>query len=577
MNLTICKDRQRILDATSHVLVTGGPGAGKTAIALAKAEKRIEEGLIPGQSILFLSFSRAAVARILESSKSQLRKEVRSQLSIQTFHSFFWQVLQAYGYLVGATKHPTILLPHDETVLRSGETEDTEEWKAQCLDLFAKGSVVFDMFAPKVLELLQKANRLRNLFSARYPMVIVDEAQDTSEDQWQTIKILSENTQLMCLADLDQQIYDFRPGVSAQRVVNIMAALNPVTVDLQSQNYRSPDSEIVTFGNDILLNRPRGKSYKGVTQRTFETNREKRDLSIRSSVGIVAKSIQRSTGKSAENIAILASWGRGVTAITKALTGNGINNRIAHRVVIDEAPVLLASRVIAFLMEPRLSESEELLDAAHGLELTADIFRAKGGKTNLQNAQRFAMQAIDLRKGNQPRRKTAADSFLRTVRRVRSHTFTGEPKRDWLDTRTYLRESGSTLLESVADYAEQLVAFQRGQNIAAGLAELWQNQGHYMKARAALDNALAQEQLLAGSNDLHGIHVMTIHKSKGKEFDGVIILDDGNNSPFLFCREPSPYVRSRKLLRVGITRAKHHVLLLTDRYNKTPLLAGHKL
>lgn len=129
----------------------------------------------------------------------------------------------------------------------------------------------------------------------------------------------------------------------------------------------------------------------------------------------------------------------------------------------------------------------------------------------------------------------------------------------------------------MAACAEQLVAFQRGQHIASALSELWQNQGHYKGAREALDSALAQDQLLSGGNDLHGIHVMTLHKSKGKEFDAVVILDDSNNSPLIYCREKEPFPRSRKLLRVGITRARHRVLLLVDLYSPSSLLAGHRL
>ena len=64
MALVICAQRQSILDEAGPILVTGGPGCGKTTIALAKAQRVIEAGLKPGQTVLFLSFSRAAVARV---------------------------------------------------------------------------------------------------------------------------------------------------------------------------------------------------------------------------------------------------------------------------------------------------------------------------------------------------------------------------------------------------------------------------------------------------------------------------------------------------------------------------------
>lgn len=69
--------------------------SGKTTIALAKANARIRAGLLPGQSILFLSFSRAAVSRIIEASKTQVPKEYANSLSIQTFHSSFGKLFEA--------------------------------------------------------------------------------------------------------------------------------------------------------------------------------------------------------------------------------------------------------------------------------------------------------------------------------------------------------------------------------------------------------------------------------------------------------------------------------------------------
>src|SRR5690349_19490800 len=120
MALTICEKRQRILDATGHTLVTGGPGSGKTTIAIIKALRRIEAGLRDGQTVLFLSFSRAAVARITEASKREISKEQGKRFSVQTFHSFFWEILRTHGYLLGAPKRLTLLAPHDERALSNG-------------------------------------------------------------------------------------------------------------------------------------------------------------------------------------------------------------------------------------------------------------------------------------------------------------------------------------------------------------------------------------------------------------------------------------------------------------------------
>jgi len=213
LSLLICPQRQSILDATGPILVTGGPGSGKTTIALAKAQRIIEAGLSPGETVLFLSFSRAAVARVVEASKMQFPKALQSKLSIQTFHSFFWEILKAYGYLLGAPKRLRLLLPHDEAALRHPFESFGLDWEAERDRLFREdGLVAFDLFSAKAHALLTGSARLRTLFSGRHPMIVVDEAQDTADDQWQCVRLLSDGTQLLCLADLDQQIYDFGLG-----------------------------------------------------------------------------------------------------------------------------------------------------------------------------------------------------------------------------------------------------------------------------------------------------------------------------------------------------------------------------
>lgn len=577
MALTICPQRQGILDEDGAVLVTGGPGSGKTTIALAKAGLVIERGLSPGQSVLFLSFSRAAVARVVEASQTQLPSNLRSKLSIQTFHSFFWVILRAYGYLLGAPRLLNLLMPHDEAAMRHEFESIGSDWSIERERLFREeGRVAFDLFAPKTYELLLQSSRLRTLFSACHPLIVVDEAQDTAEDQWQCIRLLSEGTQIMCLADLDQQIYDFRPGVSSERVTHIMDVLQPLRVDLAGENHRSPDSEIVAFANDVLLNTPRGTSYRGVSRMNFRANRDLRDRSIRQAIGIAIQRAKEAAQGKIESLAVLATWGRGVNVISRALTGDG-TNLIPHQVMIDEASVLLSSRMVAFMLEPRKPAAMELLDLADGLDLAAMVFRARGGNTNLTTAQRLAGSSAQSRAGKAPRANGIADCLLKALRTLQTHKFTGDPKRDWLEARHILRNAGAKPLQAIAEDAEQLVAFQRGRRISAALTDLWQTQGAYLNARAALDAAVAEDQLLSGGNELRGIHVMTIHKSKGKEFDAAVIFDDPNSSPLLFTQEEPPYSRCRKLVRVGITRARHHVLMLCDAYTPTVLLKGHKL
>ncbi|WP_343725632.1 ATP-dependent helicase [Herbaspirillum huttiense] len=576
MPLQICRQRQSILDANGPVLVTGGPGSGKTTIALAKAQLEIEKGLKTGQSVLFLSFSRAAVARVIEASKTQLPASLQGRLSIQTFHSFFWQIIKSYGYLLGAPRSLMLLMPHDEAAMRSEFDRIGADWHAEQERMFhQEGRVAFDLFASKAHALLSESPRIRDLFSHCHPLIVVDEAQDTAEDQWQCVRLLSAGSQMICLADLEQQIYDFRPGVSAERVTHIMAALQPHRVDLAAENHRSPNSEIVKFAHDILLATPRGAPYQGVSKHGFRPNREFRDRAIRQSIGIAIQRAEKETKEAIRSIAFLATWGRGVDVISRALNSGG--KQINHRLMIDEAPVLLASRMISFLLEPRCPAASALTELAICLDSAAAVFRARGGKGNLETASRLSISAEQSRAGCLPRAKGIAAKLMTLLNSLREHRFQGDPKNDWPETIHLLANSGAAPLVAIAKDAAALSSFQCGKHIASSLTELWQTQGSYQYARKTLDAAISEDYLLSGSNDLNGLHVMTVHKAKGKEFDVVILFDDPNSSPFLFTQEKEPYARSRKLLRVGATRARHHALLLCDLYTPTPLLKGHVL
>jgi DNA helicase-2/ATP-dependent DNA helicase PcrA len=76
---------------------------------------------------------------------------------------------------------------------------------------------------------------------------------------------------------------------------------------------------------------------------------------------------------------------------------------------------------------------------------------------------------------------------------------------------------------------------------------------------------------------------MNFHKAKGKQFDGVIIVREARRagptveSSFVWRGDTPPYPKSRRVLRVGITRAKIHTLILDPLWPACPILSGHKL
>lgn len=582
-----CPLRDSVLACEGHALVTGGPGSGKTTIALRKAVWRIQQGMAPGQTALFLSFSRAAVARILDAAKLEAKGAEQDQLSIQTFHSFFWDILKAHAYLLGAPRRLSILLPQDEKALSGGIDDEDDGWDAWLVErerLFREdGRIAFDLFAPNATQLLASSSLLVSSLARRHPIIIVDEAQDTGKFAWQCIELLAPHTQILCLADLEQQIFDYLPGVGPERIAAIRTALNPLEVDLATQNHRSPDSEILAFANDVLAGQARGAPYKGVSSFNYRPENPTPNWNhvLRRAIAQLLSRIRAESDSRAKTLAILVSNNRSALRMSNALNALEPNTgkAVRHKLLFDEAEALLSARFAAFLLEPKDLARLDLHVAA-SMELIAAARRATGqGKTAVA---KLLEQAGKIRAG-----KTLNINIVKALRSVIAQLhldgFSGDPAHDWTSVKQALRATGQDELLRVASQLDFLVAFRRGHRISAGLAGEWLRDGAYTNARIALDLALAQEQILDGVEAPAGLQVMNFHKAKGKQFDGVVIVREarrtasGVESSFIWRGDDVPYARSRKVLRVGITRARVHTLIVNPIWPTCPLLMGHKL
>ncbi|WEY40076.1 UvrD-helicase domain-containing protein [Paraburkholderia sp. SUR17] len=579
--------RQLILDCEGHALVLGGPGSGKTTIALRKAVKRIKGGLRPGQRVLFLSFSRAAVARIADAASVEASEPERSQLLIQTFHSFFWDVLRANAYLLGAPKKLKILLPQDEKAMSGGIDKDDDgwkEWDAERHRLFHnEGRVAFDLFAPAAADLIERSALLREAIASRYPLFIVDEAQDTGLHAWNCVKLLAPLTQVICLADLDQQLFDYLPGVGPERIAEIRLALQPQEVDFGAENHRSPGTQILEFGDDVMHNRVRAQPYKGVSCIGYRPKDVNWNHLLRRALAAIYKTVKDQTGKRAETIAIIASNNRTALRLSNALNALGSfaekGKAVSHRLMFDEAEALLCARLAAFLLQPKSSEQVDS-DIATAIEMLA---RAKSATGQGHKAvAKLREQAAKIRQGKSLS-INIAKAFRAVLEALHAAPFSGDPGKDWTRVKHALRDSAQAELTRAASQLDYIVALRRGHRISTALADEWLRDGAYTNAIEALDAAFAQEQLLDGIDAPTGIHIMNVHKAKGKQFDGVIVVREsrpsrnGFESSFVWRDDTVPYAKSRRIVRVAITRAQHHALILDPMWPRCPIVGTHRL
>lgn len=559
MRMDIDEQREKILCADGHLLITGGPGSGKTTIALMKAE-RLFDSLKPEQRILFLSFSRAAVRQITDRMGTHLPAAVRSVLEIRTFHAFFAETVRSHGrQLTG--RQPAIITPDRARIL---EADHDGDWSTEARRLAAEeGRFVFDELAPAAARLLETSRSLRELYCDRYPIVIVDEFQDTNVDQWRTVKALASCSTVICLADPDQRIFGHLPGVDEHRIAHAVDALTPTQFDLSGDNFRSAGSGILDYANAVLrklpARRPENVSlvlYEPYDPQAMKTTAHKIVIALRDVLA-------REHGK-VPTIALLAKTNYLVAQIsdqlsTDTLTVEGVFPAVDHEVAWDKELTAAGARVVASIMEWTALPRD--VAVCKTLAAVADFYRVKvseGTRTARTKITTIENAIAAVRAGRRIASKAAAllaDAYDSGV------PMTGNPVDDWRKARAILR--GAAELDEVHQHARILRLFNATDTLAWALADTWNGSDSYTEAALAVRAVLAEEAISSSRPEEAPVSLMSMHRSKGKEFDGVIVVEGKFQGKLLDSEwDDDREMAERRVIRVALTRARHRVVLI---------------
>ena len=115
MDLTGLTDQQRsiVLAPDGPVLVTAGPGCGKTTIIAARiAYLALVKGIDPA-SILAMAFTRVAAAQLRQRLEGLLGAQAR-QVEVSTFHALGLRVVQQWQEELGYGRRPLVVYNHYE-------------------------------------------------------------------------------------------------------------------------------------------------------------------------------------------------------------------------------------------------------------------------------------------------------------------------------------------------------------------------------------------------------------------------------------------------------------------------------
>lgn len=173
--------REALRSAAWLVAVEAPAGCGKTHEA-AEAAADLAEGLPMGRELLLLAHTNAAVSEF----RRRLRQR-RARVRASTLDAFALELITHYAAPLGL---PWPIIPGD-----------------------GPGQVPFRGLAPKAAELLRRAPSLAKALGLHYPVVFIDEHQDTRVEQFDFVRAIVEagEGRLRTFGDPMQAIYGMDP------------------------------------------------------------------------------------------------------------------------------------------------------------------------------------------------------------------------------------------------------------------------------------------------------------------------------------------------------------------------------
>jgi len=601
MNLS--DDQKAIVAHPGNLLIRGGPGSGKTTIAIVKAENLVATGLAPSQQVLFLSFARATVARVIEALAEQTkgRTDVKRHVDIDTYHAFFWRLLKTHGYLVGLPRRLSIMTPPERAIaltpikhsfgntkkLTTEQKKDRDEKQDTELRrlAFEDGRICFDLFSELVATLFSESEKLRNLVSSRYPIIILDEFQDTSAGQWAVVQSLGRASTLVALADEEQRIYDFA-GADPERLNHFRQVFKPLEFDFGTTNHRSNGTDIARFGNDVTAGKLSGP-YRGINCLKFPENKNQAMAALKSQTLAAIKRLKVAKGDE-WSLAILVPTKDFMREVSDALRQTqGTMPPVEHRAAIDMEGAILSAELIAFSLQPHQGQD----GFGKFVDLLCNFFRGKGGDnptaTDIDEAatieKAFQTALACAAKGKALPPKSIIRAILAGYDGVIALAKTGNPETDWLEARRFLADCGCKRLATLAEEARNVRLLDRGTHLREQLSLDWRTNGTYKNALEIVREAFVLEHFATSARKETGVIVMNMHKAKGKQFDEIIIFEGwprrvknqivGNPHRIVRGNVDGDHMTNATYnFRVSVTRAKSKATILTPERDPCILL-----
>jgi len=587
------------------VLVLAGPGSGKTRVLIRRIAYLIGNMGVQPYHILAVTFTNKA-AKEMRNRIEELLGGNTQGLLLGTFHSVCARILRREAeflpfnanYVIfdaddqrnitkqaildvgldtkrysPASVHAAIsqaknelLLPEDFPVNTYRDEVVRRVYERYQSFLFASNALDFDDLLLWTVRLFQEQPSIREKYAKRFEYILVDEFQDTNLAQYQLLTYLANyHRNIFVVGDADQSIYRWR-GADYRNVLRFEEHFPDAQIVMLEQNYRSSQN-ILDAAMAIINQNPYRKEKKLFTTkgkgkqivlRELYDDREEASYIVNTIAGLVAEGPYEPG-----NFAVMYRVNAQSRVLEEAFLSAGLPYRLVgaqrfygRREIKD---------VIAFLRFVRNPSDDvslyriinvptrgigrktvaslKTIAERHGVSM-GDVLLSLGDGGSSKFLEAFSQRAAGL-----------LSRFGRMVASWISEMHSMTPL-DLMDR----------ILEDI-DYRSYIDdGSDEGRDRWDNIQELRRLAGEFQDAGldAFLENiALVSDQDTIKDN-VNAPTLMTLHTAKGLEFPVVFIigLNDGVLPHSRSLEDQEELEEERRLLYVGITRAKERLFLL---------------
>ena len=575
------------------LLVLAGPGSGKTTVVTKRVQYLVQDCHIFPSSILVITFTKAAATEMKERflrlmEQSEEKPQGYGNVLFGTFHAVFFNILKlSYGFTAAnilreETRYQYMkeivdrlkLEIDDENEFISGVLGEISLIKNERISLehyFSKNCaedifrkifasyeqrkrnarlIDFDDMLSYTWELLTKRPDILEAWQKKFRYILVDEFQDINRLQYDILRLLAQpENNLFIVGDDDQSIYRFR-GAKPEIMLNFQKDFPTASRVLLNDNFRSTRQIVNAAGRVIRKNQSRfakeitarGGEGPGVRILAFEDQQQE--------CLYLLKEMQeyKKNGGAWQQMAVLYRTNTQPRLLIQKFMEFNVPFRVR-----DQVPNLfehwiaknlfcyirlacgskLRKDLLPVLNRPKRYMNRECLnDEIICWEYMMDYYKDKPYVCDKIERLQYDLKMLG-RMG-----PFAAINYIRHV----------------MGYEEYLKEYAEFRRMNAEDLMEVLNELQESARVYKTYDEWFAYMERYKKE---MDEMRKRQQEVK-----EGVHLATMHSSKGLEYDKVFILDAAEGiTPYKKAVLDADLEEERRMFYVAMTRAKKELTI----------------